>query len=102
MQNLRSEASGVRYTAVALLLTLGFAGCGRPPAPAPRGTGATAQPRTIVVVRVVEQPLNVMLSLPAELTPYQTVALYPKVTGFVKTIRVDRGCCGSTAQTRII
>ena len=52
---------------------------------------APAGPPTIEVVKVVEQPLNVTLSLPGELTPYQTVALYSRVTGFVKTIRVDRG-----------
>ena len=58
----------------------------RPPRrPAPAG------PPTIEVVKVVEQPLNVTLSLPGELNPYQTVALYARVTGFVKTIRVDRG-----------
>ena len=47
---------------------------------------APAGPPTIEVVTVVEQPLNVTLSLPGELTPYQTVALYSRVTGFVKTI----------------
>jgi RND family efflux transporter MFP subunit len=52
---------------------------------------APAGPPTIEVVKVVEQPLNVTLSLPGELNPYQTVALYARVTGFVKTIRVDRG-----------
>jgi RND family efflux transporter MFP subunit len=52
---------------------------------------APAGPPTIEVVRVVEQPVNVMLSLPGELTPFQTVALYSRVTGFVKTISVDRG-----------
>ncbi len=50
-----------------------------------------AGPPTIEVVKVVEQPLDVMLSLPGELAPYQTVALYSRVTGFVKTIAVDRG-----------
>lgn len=50
-----------------------------------------ATPLTVEVVKVVEQPLNVRLSLPGELTPYQTVALYSRVTGFVKTITVDRG-----------
>jgi len=50
-----------------------------------------AGPPTIEVVKVVEQPLSVTLSLPAELNAYQTVALYARVTGFVKTIRVDRG-----------
>jgi len=54
-------------------------------------TAAPAGPQTVEVVKVVEQPLNVTLSLPGELTPYQTVALYSRVTGFVKTIAVDRG-----------
>jgi len=48
-------------------------------------------PVTIDVVRVLEQPLDVQLSLPGELTPYQSVALYPRITGFVRTVRVDRG-----------
>ena len=52
---------------------------------------APAGPQTVEVVKVIEQPLNVTLSLPGELTPYQTVALYSRVTGFVKTITVDRG-----------
>jgi membrane fusion protein (multidrug efflux system) len=52
---------------------------------------APAGPPTLEVVKVVEQPLNVTLSLPGELSPYETVALYSRVNGFVKTIRVDRG-----------
>ena len=55
------------------------------------GKAAPAAPATIEVVNVVEQPLNVTVSLPGELNPYQSVALYARVTGFVKTIRVDRG-----------
>jgi RND family efflux transporter MFP subunit len=31
------------------------------------------------------------LSLPGELTPYQAVAVFPRVAGFVKTVAVDRG-----------
>lgn len=52
---------------------------------------ADSGPPAIDVVRVVARPLNTTLSMPAELNPYQTVAIYPRVTGFVKTIRVDRG-----------
>ena len=52
---------------------------------------APVAPQTVEVVKVVEQPLDVTLSLPGELTPFQTVALYSRVTGFVKTIAVDRG-----------
>jgi len=52
---------------------------------------AATGPATIDVVRVVEQPLDVQLSLPGELTAYQEVAIFPRVTGFVKTVMVDRG-----------
>jgi membrane fusion protein (multidrug efflux system) len=57
-----------------------------------------AGPPTIDVVKVVEQPLNVTLSLPGELTPYQSVALYSRVAGFVKTIAVDRGSAVRAGQ----
>jgi RND family efflux transporter MFP subunit len=45
----------------------------------------------IDMVLVVEQPLDVQLSLPGELTAYQSVAVYSRVTGFVKAVNVDRG-----------
>src|SRR4051794_17738954 len=54
-------------------------------------TPQSAGPAQIDVVKVVEQPLNVQLSLPAELQAYQSVAVYARVTGFVKTVAVDRG-----------
>ena len=39
-----------------------------------------------------------MLEMPGQLDPYETVAVYPKVTGFVKSIRVDRGSRVRTAE----
>jgi len=75
---------------VGALSLLALTGC-RGNTPAQTDTAAPAGPQTVEVVKVVEQPLNVTLSLPGELTPYQTVALYSRVTGFVKTIAVDRG-----------
>ena len=77
--------------AVGTLSLLALAGC-RDNAPAQTAEkAAPPAPQTVEVVKVVEQPLDVTLSLPGELTPYQTVALYSRVTGFVKTIGVDRG-----------
>ena len=55
--------------------------------PPPAATG----PATIDVVRVAERPLDVQLSLPGELTAYQSVAIFARVTGFVKSVAVDRG-----------
>jgi len=76
-----------------LLLALALFSCkGRDATPAAASTAPPAQgPLPIETVRVVEQPLSVDLSLPGELTAYQTVAIYPRVTGFVKSVSVDRG-----------
>ena len=73
------------------LVVLGIAACGG--RDASTRTPATVQggASTIEVTRVIEQPVNVTLSMPGQLDPYQSVAIYPKVTAFVKAIRVDRG-----------
>ncbi|MDQ3349068.1 MAG: efflux RND transporter periplasmic adaptor subunit [Acidobacteriota bacterium] len=77
---------------IALLAMVGGFACRSPEPTAASQTAAPPPgPITIEVVRVLEQPLDVQLSLPGELTPYQSVALYPRVTGFVRTVRVDRG-----------
>lgn len=79
----------------ALLLMAAAAACARGAGATEKSTTAStatpAGPVSIDVVRVVAQPLNVQLSLPGELAAFQSVAIYPRVTGFVKTVRVDRG-----------
>ena len=52
---------------------------------------ATLSPREVEVARVVAQKLDITVRLPAQLAPYEVVDVYPKVTGFVKWIKVDRG-----------
>ena len=52
---------------------------------------APEKPRQVTVRPVLEQQLDASLMLPAELTPFETVAIYPKETGFVQWIGVDRG-----------
>jgi membrane fusion protein, multidrug efflux system len=87
MQTVRARA---RVT-LGVLVCLALTACrGNTPAQT-NANAAPAGPPTIEVVKVVERPLDVTLSLPGELNAYQTVALYARVTGFVKTIRVDRG-----------
>jgi multidrug efflux pump subunit AcrA (membrane-fusion protein) len=43
------------------------------------------------VVRVLERPLDVVLQMSGNLEAYEEVAIYPKVIGYVRSIRVDRG-----------
>jgi RND family efflux transporter MFP subunit len=43
------------------------------------------------MTRVVSQPLDTIAQLEGELTPYESVAIYARVAGFVSDVRVDRG-----------
>ena len=51
----------------------------------------SASPPTVEVVPVELKTLDRKIRLPGELWPYLSVALYPKVTGILDWISVDRG-----------
>jgi membrane fusion protein, multidrug efflux system len=64
------------------------------------GSGASAKavpgpqpqlPASVDTVRVTAQRLGVTVNLPGELQPFEEVRVFPKVSGFVKWIGVDRG-----------
>ena len=57
---------------------------------APTQSSASAPPSVDVTI-VKSQKLSTMIGLPAELLPYETVEIYARETGFVKSIKVDRG-----------
>lgn len=59
---------------------------------------AASQTPTVAITNVVSQDLNVQLRLPGELQAYQDVALYPKLSGFVDWIGVDRGSVVKAGQ----
>jgi RND family efflux transporter MFP subunit len=74
-------------SSASLLAIFPFAGCNQAkPAAQPQ-----TQQRVIPVQAVVQKPLQATTDLPAELTPYEDVALYPKESGFLQWIGVDRG-----------
>jgi RND family efflux transporter MFP subunit len=74
-------------TASLLALACGSGQAQKTPGPA----AAAGQPATVDAVVVVANTLNVIVPLPGELQAYETVAVYPRVSGFVKSIAVDRG-----------
>lgn len=78
---------------ILLITCLSLASCGQKENGAAQAgsTAASAQPMSVEVTTVKSQKLNATERLPAELTPYESVDLYAKETGFVKSIRVDRG-----------
>jgi membrane fusion protein (multidrug efflux system) len=75
---------------VALALSLFICGCNGNSKPA-ANKPAESDVQTIEVVPVASQKLATIFTLPAQLIPFQTVDIYPKVTGFMDVIRVDRG-----------
>src|ERR1700719_4658430 len=75
---------------VALALAVFLCGCSSDSKQvASNQVGPEAQ--TVEVVPVASQKLATVFTLPGQLIPFQTVDIYPKVTGFLDTIRVDRG-----------
>jgi membrane fusion protein, multidrug efflux system len=78
----------VSWIAALAMAALSCSGRG---APETAKTAPPPGPPTLDVVRVVERQLDVTLDMPGELDPFEAVAIFPKVTGFVKVIRVDRG-----------
>jgi membrane fusion protein (multidrug efflux system) len=85
-----AASGGILVTLVVLLTTACGAGGGTKAAAAAPGAANNALPM-IDTVKVVSRRLNVTTQLPAELLPYEVVGIFPKVTGFVQWMGVDRG-----------
>src|SRR5882724_6134205 len=56
---------------------------------------------TVEVVSVSSKKLAITVRLPGELQPFEAVAVFPKVTGFVESIKVDRGSVVKAGQNMI-
>lgn len=77
------------------VLILGALGCNTSPSGSPPDQKSSAPvanaPTAVSVVPVASRKLQTTVNLPAQLTPYESVDIYPKVTGFVQSVTVDRG-----------
>lgn len=76
------------------LITVGVVACNSGSESKSAGSSAAAAPNppvAVITVPVASKQLQTTISLPAQLTPYEQVDIYPKVTGFVQTVAVDRG-----------
>jgi membrane fusion protein (multidrug efflux system) len=84
-----------RFILVSNLLMLAALGCGTSPSNNGGNSAAATSPpnapAAVSTVGVVSRKLQTTISLPAQLIAYESVDIYPKVTGFVQTVTVDRG-----------
>src|SRR5690349_21924830 len=72
-----------------LLCALLLSSCGQDDKSSAKAN-AQAAPK-LEVAKVTAQKLSITVHLPGEIEPYEAVAIFPRVTGFVKSITVDRG-----------
>lgn len=72
--------------------TLGLAaGCGSGVSAKSVPQPQLAQQTAVDTIRVSQHRLDVSIRLPGELQPFEEVRVFPKISGFVKWIGVDRG-----------
>lgn len=78
-----------KYIALLLVLSITVGGCVLEGKPVPEKKAEDAL--AVETTRVRTDVASYTLSLPGELAPFEEVMLYPKVSGFVQQIFVDRG-----------
>jgi membrane fusion protein, multidrug efflux system len=64
--------------------------CGKDDAASAKAAPPESSPK-VQVATVISQKLALTMHLLGEIQPYEDVAIFPKVTGFVKSITVDPG-----------
>jgi membrane fusion protein (multidrug efflux system) len=80
----------MKNVVITLALLLSISGCNGKPKTAGNKQGEP-DAQTVETVSVTSQTLATVFPLPGQLAPFETVDVYPKVTGFIDMIRVDRG-----------
>ncbi len=73
------------------LLASAVSGCDSDSRASASAVAQPAAPTPIDTVRVVSRRLDTTINLPGELQPYEEVRIFPRVSGFVQWIGVDRG-----------
>lgn len=87
-------AWGLMLGTAALLTGFAASGCNGAVGKSATVSAATSQterPTPVETVQVVSRRLDMEIKLPGELDPYEEVRVFPRVSGFVKWIGVDRG-----------
>ncbi len=91
----------MRTVLTIFILGSALAGCGKPTVQNGNSTSAPSPAPLVNVTAVESQKLETTLTLPAQITPYEVVDIYPKVTGFLDSITVDRGSRVRAGQVMI-
>jgi membrane fusion protein, multidrug efflux system len=87
----RRISAAVALLLAAAFLTAAVSGCDSGSRASAAAVAQPAAPLPIDTVRVVSRRLDTTIKLPGELQPFEEVRIFPRVSGFVQWIGVDRG-----------
>lgn len=92
----------MKYLVAALAAAVSItSGCNSSDKSGATAVAASSGPISVSTVPVASRKLSTTIALPAQLEPYEQVDIYPKVTGFVETVTVDRGSRVKTGQVLV-
>jgi membrane fusion protein (multidrug efflux system) len=80
------------------LLAIAITACKGPDPTKTAQASAASTTFSVDPVAVVEKALDVTVSLPGELTPFEQADIYPRANGFVRAVKVDRGSAVKIGQ----
>jgi membrane fusion protein (multidrug efflux system) len=81
----------MRWLFAMFVFSFFLGGCGNPSARSDDPVSTAGSAQQVTVLAVESERLKTTMSLPAQITSYEVVDIYPKVTGFLDMISVDRG-----------
>jgi membrane fusion protein (multidrug efflux system) len=81
----------MRLLFATIVFSFVLTGCSDQPGHSGNSTSTSGAPQQVTVAAVESEKLDTTLSLSAQITSYEVVDIYPKVTGFLDKISVDRG-----------
>jgi RND family efflux transporter MFP subunit len=81
----------MKYQIVTIIIAAAMAGCAREHKPVDLTKQTEKKESKYELGRVLEKGLAGHVRLPGQLKPFEEVNIFPKINGFVKTLRVDRG-----------
>lgn len=87
----RPTSAAAAILLAAGLLLAAVSGCDSGRRASAAATSQPPAPLQIDTVRVISRRLDMTVNLPGELQPYEEVRVFPRVSGFVQWIGVDRG-----------
>ena len=81
----------IYFPTIVFFLAVTLSSCSKKAEATSSNTSASLNATTYSLYAIKKQALGTILRLPAQFSAYESVSIYPKVTGYIKNITVDIG-----------